>query len=73
MRNPRVNIVLTPETFAMLSLFAKHNKSSISSMGSKLLEDAIDECEEFLMYREAKKRQRSFSPKKALTHRQVFK
>ncbi|MCX5782859.1 MAG: hypothetical protein NTW04_00185 [Elusimicrobia bacterium] len=73
MKNPKINIALKPEIFDMLALFAKHNKSSVSSMGGGLLENAIKECEEFLMYREAKNRERAFSPKKALSHRQVFK
>ena len=73
MRNPRINIVIKPETYAMLTLFAKQNKTSVSSMSCKLLEDAIEECEDYLIYKEARGRAAAFSPKKALAHKQLFK
>lgn len=48
-KNPRINITLEEETVALLSLLAKHEDKSVSTLSKELILEALDRREDMVL------------------------
>lgn len=69
---PRLNVVLErPIYFAIVDM-AKKEGVSLSLKARDLIREALEFCEDSFWAKEANKRERTFSRKKALSHKKVW-
>ena len=71
-KHPRLNVVLEPSIYAAILRLAKKEGISLSLKARDLIRQALEFCEDAYWLKEAKKRERTFSRKKALRHGQVW-
>ena len=71
-KNPRLNVVLEPALMKDVNHLAKAQGVSLSTMARDLIKEALETYEDGQWHKIAEKRQTTFSPKKALTHQQVW-
>jgi hypothetical protein len=71
--NPRLNVVLEPGLYSILSKMAHREGISLSSLARDLLKESVELHEDIYWDKLAKERDKSFSYKKALSHNQVWK
>ena len=56
-KNPRLNVVLNPDTYASVERLAKESGKSMSAMAKELMEEAIDKHEDMVLSELAMKRE----------------
>ncbi len=71
-QHPRLNVVLESELYAEIQKMAKKRGVSLSLMARDLLKEAIERYEDSYWEKVAKKRDKSFSKKSALSHKDVW-
>ena len=71
-QNPRINVVLDADLYHTLIKIAKKAGVSISMLSRDLIKDALEVREDVYWQEIAKKREKSFSTKKALSHDDVW-
>ena len=71
--NPRVNVVLEKTLYKSLSRIAKRDGMSLSLKARDLILQALEIQEDVYWETKASSRAKTFHPRKALTHRQVWK
>ena len=71
-KNPRVNVVLERPLYEALGRIARQDGASLSTKARDLLRDALELREDAGLVEIAEERARTFDPKTALTHEQVF-
>jgi len=71
-QNPRLNVVLDGVLYAEIRKMAKKKGISLSLMARDLLKEAIDRHEDVYWQKVANKRDKTFSTKKAATHKDVW-
>jgi len=71
--HPRVNVVLEKPLYQSLSRMAKRDGVSLSLKARDLIREALELQEDIYWEKKAEKRAKTFHPKKALTHTQVWK
>ena len=57
-KNPRLNVVLSSETYETIERIAKQEGKSLSVVAKELMEDAIEKHEDMLLSEMAMKRRR---------------
>ena len=72
-KNPRLNVVLDPHLYKALSLLANKEGISLSLLARDLIKEALERHEDIYWDDAAKKRDKTFSYKKALPHKDVWK
>ena len=72
-RNPRLNIVLEPDTFGIIKRMAAKEKVSMSLKARELIKNALELCEDIALVAEADKRSASFNRKKVKSHDDIWK
>ena len=72
-KNPRLNIVLEPDTFGIIKRIAAKEKVSMSLKARELIKNALELCEDMALVVEADKRGVTFNRKKAKTHDDIWK
>ncbi|MBU4306015.1 MAG: antitoxin, RHH family protein [Candidatus Omnitrophica bacterium] len=72
-KNPRVNVVLDPEIYGLLSKLAQSQGISLSLFSRDLIKEALEIREDIYWQNEAEKRENTFSAKKPLFHKDVWK
>src|SRR5579884_2375097 len=72
-RNPRINIVLEKPLYEAIRRIAKKEGVSISLKARDLLRDALEIHEDRILEDIVSRREKTFSPKDALTHDEVWK
>ena len=71
--NPRLNVVLEPGLYSILSRIADREGISLSSLARDLLKESMELHEDIYWNEAATNRDKSFSYKKALSHNRVWK
>ncbi len=69
---PRLNVVLEPLMYFAIVDMAKKEGISLSLKARDLIKEALEFCEDNFWAKEAKKRERTFSRKKAISHKKVW-
>ena len=69
---PRLNVVLEPPIYFAIVDMAKKEGVSLSMKARDLIREALEFCEDSFWAKEAKGRERTFSHKKALSHKKVW-
>jgi len=71
-KNPRLNVVLEPPLYQAIRSLAQKDGVSLSLKARDLIQEALEYCEDLYLVKEAQKREKTFSKKTALTHKQVW-
>ena len=71
-KHPRLNVVLESELYDEIQKMAEKKGVSLSLMARDLLKEAIERYEDAYWEKVAKQRDKSFSKKSALAHRDVW-
>jgi len=71
-RYPRLNVVLEPSLYRAILKLARKEGVSLSSKARDLIRDALEYCEDIYWTNQAKRREKTFNRKKALSHSQVW-
>jgi len=69
---PRLNVVLEPPVYFTIVKMAKKEGISLSLKARYLIKEALEFCEDTYWVKQVQIRERTFSRKRALTHRQVW-
>lgn len=69
---PRLNVVLEPSLYRAILKLAKKEGVSLSLKARDLIREALEYCEDIYWSKQAQIREKTFSRKKAIKHRQVW-
>jgi hypothetical protein len=72
-QNPRINVVLEPGLYHALCQLAKKAGVSLSLLSRDLIKDALDVREDQYWQETAQERDKTFSTKSAISHKDVWK
>ena len=70
--NPRVNIVVEPPLYGMMRDIAQAQGVSLSALARDLIREALELREDVALGALAEEREKTFSRKKSLSHKQVW-
>lgn len=70
-KNPRLNVVLSSETYEIIEKIAKEEDKSLSVVAKELMEDALEKHEDLLLSEMAMKREAK--SKKTVSHDDAWK
>ena len=70
-KNPRVNVVLEKPLYRVVEKLATRDHVSLSLKVKELIREALEFSEDILLTKIAESREKTFSRKKALTHKQI--
>ncbi len=70
-KNPRLNVVLSDETYEIIEKIAKQEGKSLSVVAKELMEDALEKHEDLLLSEMAMKREAK--SKKTVSHDKAWK
>ena len=70
-KNPRLNVVLSEDTYQVIEKIAKKEGKSLSVVAKELMEDAIEKHEDLLLSEMAMKREAR--SKKTVSHEKAWK
>jgi hypothetical protein len=71
-KNPRLNVVLEPPLYSAVQHLAKKDHVSLSLKARDLIREALEYYEDVRWGQMAEAREKTFSKKTALTHKQVW-
>lgn len=71
-KNPRLNVVLENDLLLGIQKLAKHHGISLSLMARDLLKEAIERYEDRYWGKIAEHREKTFSSKMALSHKDIW-
>jgi len=71
-KKPRINVVLEPRLYKILVKVAHGEGISVSLAARDLIKDAVELYEDRYWAKVAEEREKTFSDKKALTHKEVW-
>ena len=69
-KNPRLNVVLTSETYEIIEKIAEKEGKSLSVVAKELMEDALEKHEDLLLSEMAMKREAQ--SKKSISHEDAW-
>ncbi len=72
-KNPRVNVVMEDSLLYSLKRLARRDDVSVSLKARELLKQAVADEEDAFWADAAAEREKSFSPRKAITHAKLWK
>ena len=72
-QNPRINVVLEPGLYNMLCKLAKKAGVSLSLLSRDLIKDSLEVREDQYWQEVVQEREKTFTKKKALSHKDVWK
>ncbi len=72
-QNPRINVVLDPSLYSQLSELAQKAGVSMSFLSRDLIKDALEVREDVYWQKIVQKREKTFSIKKSLMHKDIWK
>lgn len=72
-KNPRVNVVLDPSLYKSLDRLAHQEGISLSLAARDLIKEGLEIHEDMQWQDVARKREKTFSYKKSLSHKEVWK
>ncbi len=71
-KNPRLNVVLEPNLYKALSKIANREGVSLSLLARDLLKESLELHEDIYWQEVSQKRDKTFSYKKALSHKDIW-
>lgn len=71
-KNPRLNVVLEPPIYNVLNDLAHRKGISLSLLARDLIKEALEIYEDLYWQRVANLREKTFSDKKALSHKDIW-
>ena len=71
-QNPRINVVLEPDLYSILNQMAKKSGVSLSFLSRDLIKDALETKEDVYWQNIAQKREKTFSIKEAVSHKDIW-
>ena len=71
-KNPRINVVLDPEIYNILNKLAQNQGISLSLFSRDLIKEALEVREDLYWQEEAQKRDKTFSKKKSISHKDIW-
>lgn len=71
-KNPRLNVVLEPPLYLVIQRLARRDGVSLSLKARDLIHQAIEYCEDAYWAKIAGQREKTFTKKAALTHKQAW-
>ena len=71
-KNPRLNVVLEPNLYKTLGKLANEEGISLSLAARDLIKEALEVHEDIYWQEVAREREKTFSYKKALSHKEVW-
>ena len=71
-KNPRLNVVLEPALMKEVNHLAKAQGVSLSTMARDLIKESLETYEDGQWQKIAQKREANFTPKKSLSHNEVW-
>ncbi|MFA4842365.1 MAG: antitoxin, RHH family protein [Candidatus Omnitrophota bacterium] len=71
-KNPRLNVVLEPALFMAVKRLAEKDGVSLSLKARDLIQRALEYCEDVFWVKEAERREKTFSKRAALSHKQAW-
>ncbi|MCK9614479.1 MAG: antitoxin, RHH family protein [Candidatus Omnitrophica bacterium] len=71
-KNPRLNVVLEPPVYNVLNVLAHRKGISLSLLARDLIKEALEIYEDLYWQRVANLREKTFSYKKALSHKDIW-
>ena len=69
---PRLNVVLEPPIYFAIVNMAKREGVSLSLKARDLIKEALEFCEDSFWAKEVTRRERTFSRKRAISHKKVW-
>jgi len=72
-RNPRLNVVLEPTLYGTVRHLAKREGTSLSLMARDLIKEAVELYEDMHWQEAARNRDKTFSRRHALSHKDIWK
>jgi len=72
-KNPRLNVVLDPSLYKSLDKLAHQEGISLSLAARDLIKEGLEIHEDMYWQRVAREREKTFSYKKSLSHKDVWK
>lgn len=69
---PRLNVVLEPSVYKAILKLARKEGVSLSLKARDLIRQALEFCEDLYWAKEAEKREKTFSRRKAISHKKVW-
>jgi len=72
-KNPRINVVMEESLYESVKRLARRDNTSISKRARDLIKEAIADTEDAYWTEVAGEREKTFSEKKALSHRKLWK
>jgi predicted DNA-binding protein len=72
-KNPRINVVMEESLYQSLKRLARRDHTSISMRARDLIKEAIADTEDAFWTVVAEEREKTFSAKKALSHKKLWK
>lgn len=72
-RHPRLNVVLEPQLYHALNTLAHCQEISMSLLARDLLKEALELYEDIHWQQAVQVREKTFSYKKALPHKKIWK
>ena len=72
-QNPRINVVLDPGLYNLLCKLARKTGMSISLLSRDLIKDSLEIREDLYWQEVAQERDKTFSKKDALSHKDIWK
>lgn len=71
-KNPRLNVVLEAPLYSALRHLAQKDQVSLSLKARDLIREALESYEDSYWAKTAESREKTFSRKAALTHKQIW-
>ncbi|MBU2063108.1 MAG: antitoxin, RHH family protein [Candidatus Omnitrophica bacterium] len=71
-KNPRINVVLDPEIYNILTKLAQNQGISLSLFSRDLIKEALEIREDLYWQEQAQKRDKTFSTKKSASHKDIW-
>jgi len=71
-KNPRINVVLDPKIYEILSKLAQVQGISLSLLSRDLIKEALEIREDLYWQKQAEEREKTFSQKEALSHQDLW-
>ena len=71
-KNPRLNVVLEPTLYKTLGKLAHQEGISLSLVARDLIKEALEVHEDMYWQEVAREREKNFSYKKSLSHKEIW-
>ena len=72
-KNPRINVMLEPHIYGLLNKLAQSRGISVSLFSRDLIKEALEIREDLYWQEQARERDKTFSKRKSLSHKEIWR